>query len=139
MSEYWSLLFINMVDESTGVTRDYLNDAVPVAMTYQNKGIDSAIQLLRERPLSTYEERRAIVMEKGKDNPDYCARIEEEYALTEQNADLVRRINNNVGLINRAVREDRLTHQMFYRLYGNLWKLVTGEEWSGLPQKRPKE
>lgn len=109
----------------TGVALDWLNEIEGIEMLYiYSGGIDTVSQKLRKNPVLSYQERRVKLLEQGKDYPEYCAFTEQEYAVTEQNAATVERINGHVWLFNRAARENRLTDRMYHRFNGHLTKLV---------------
>lgn len=73
--------------------------------------------------MPTYQERKAKLLEQGKDHPEYLAEIEQEHAITPQNARTVEKIDGHVHLFNRAAIEGRLTDRMYHRFYNRLEKL----------------
>ena len=93
----------------TGVRLDWTNEITSIRMiyegytfTYPGGGVNAVVRYLRKNPMLTYEERKANQLHQGKDHPEYVAEIEQEYAITEENEDTVRRINGHVILFNRA-------------------------------------
>ncbi len=108
----------------TGITADWFNELLKFNFVYRMKGLDAVIETLLNRPMLTYEGRMLQYSEYHKDNPEYCVKIAQMYAVTDENRGIVRRIDDHVTLFNRAAREGRLTDRMYKRFYSHLLELI---------------
>lgn len=104
----------------SGITADYFNEPLNFDMKYHLDGLNPLVEALRTTPMLTYEGRKGKLLKQNPDKPDYLARIEAMYEVTDVSKGVVTRIDSYVFLINRAAREGRLTDAMYQRLYTNL-------------------
>lgn len=116
----------------TGVTADWMNTLIPMQHAYEIDGLTGVVETLKRRPVLTYGERLEGNLEMLKNSPKITTKnIEKtriEYAVTDENRDVVRRINDHVFLLNRAVRENRLTDRLYNRIESHLIELVRGKD-----------
>ena len=109
---------------SRGITADYFNEPVGLNMRYYVNGLGSIVEYLGTRPMLTYQQRKGSILRENSDKLDYCARIEAMYEVTSQNQPVVTKVDRCVGLINKAVREGRLTDRLYKRLQEALMILI---------------
>lgn len=107
----------------TGITGDWFNEPLVFGFTYEMEGVGAVAERLCQSPMLTYEGRMQKYLNEQQDNPDYCAQIRAMYEITDENRDVVGKINASVSLFNRAAREGRLTDWMYKRLYSRLLRL----------------
>ncbi|MBI2076381.1 MAG: hypothetical protein HYT72_03990 [Candidatus Aenigmarchaeota archaeon] len=108
----------------TRVAIDYRRQLSPLNIMYNVDGLEGVVRHLKHHPLLTYEQMQARLLQLSRAYSASDDYIKEEYAVTEQNAETVRRIDAHVHLFNRAAREGRLTDRTYRRFYRHLQKLV---------------
>ncbi len=99
-------------EPANGVTDDYLNEFVGHEFLIIAYGIEGGLDSIRRNPIKTYME-----TVKGKST----------YGVTEENKDIVARLDEIAGMINLCAVNGSLTKEMFYELYEEARRLVYGE------------
>lgn len=110
-----------------GVTADWFNEIVGSDMVYDLDGLGTLVEILLERPMRTYEERKLEILEQNKNNPDNWDDIERGYVVTDQNRDTVRIINHYVRWINSATQKGTLTDKLYIKFRKRLMELLSYE------------
>ncbi|MBI2653858.1 hypothetical protein HYX02_03540 [Candidatus Woesearchaeota archaeon] len=103
------------------IARDWYNELLALDIIYKTDGLDAVVEHLCNSPRCTYEERRDKLLEARKSTPELYADIKQEYAITEQNAVIVRILNRNVRALNLAAKQGILTNEMYNWLIKRLW------------------
>ncbi len=96
----------------TGITGDYYNELLCIAMAVQQKGIEWLATRVRERPLRKYAERYP---------PDMY-----EWEITLQNQGVIRELDNLVDGVNRVAPQQGFTGQQLLDLVNQAQNLIYG-------------
>ncbi len=100
----------------TGISGDYYNELIVPIMHYRdwNEGVDGAIRQIRERPIRLYTQRFS---------PDTYADV-----ITEQNRDLVARIEEIASELNERANDGTLSDEIYRALHQEACTIVYGAD-----------